>query len=124
MDPRDNEIAAMRRDGATYQEIGAHFGFSRQRAEQICKKLNVRPKPPLRAYQRMAKAVATAARLTEQTAQPHDEHFPHGTLRGYRRGCSCDECRRVNREWHYKTRGVTVKKEIPAAQGPRTREEY
>lgn len=123
MDPRDGDIAAMRREGATYQQIGDFFGFSRQRAEQICKKLGVKPKPPLRAYQRMAKAVATAARLAETTAKPGDEHFPHGTLRGYRRGCSCDLCRKVNREWHYKTMGVAVKKEIPAAQGPRTRKE-
>lgn len=123
MDPRDDEIAVMRREGATYQQIGDHFGFSRQRAEQICKKLGVTPKTPYRVYQRVFKQISSLARQIEATAEPDDPYFPHGTLRGYRRGCSCDECRRENREWHYRTTGVEVKKELPAAQGPRTRKD-
>lgn len=123
MDPREDEIGAMRREGATYQEIGDAFGFSRQRAEQICKKLGVTPKTPQRVYVRVFRGISSVARQIEATAKPDDPNFPHGTLRGYRRGCSCDRCRKENREWHYRSQGITVKKEIPAAQGPRGRKD-
>lgn len=97
-----DRMVEMRLAGATLQKIGNTFGLTRERIRQILVTQGVTDTPwtgfRVTHYRRLVNAVATVARLTVQNAQVGDEHFPHGTHRGYARGCSCDACRTANRE--------------------------
>lgn len=110
-------MLAMRARGATLQQIGDRFGFTRERARQYLAVEGVTGRLwrgwQITHYRRLAAAVGQIARHIVRTAKPDDLYFPHGTLRGYRRGCSCGECRRANREAVYAVTGYVPKQPRP-----------
>ena len=103
-------MVELRLEGKTLQQIGDRYGLTRERIRQLLAGEGITGTPFFKAihYTRIAKAVATAARLTIQTAKPDDEHFPHGTVKGYMRGCGCAKCRTANRERVYAYKGIEV----------------
>ena len=122
---REQAMVWMRvKDGMTLQQIGDEFGLTRERVRQILADQGVTGTPwtgykPLH-YRRLAQTVARVAQLVVQNARPDDEHYPHGTVNGYMRGCTCDDCRTANRERVYAHKGITVKTPHPRARRPRT----
>jgi hypothetical protein len=109
-------IVELRAQGQTLQQIGDRFGVTRERIRQILAEEGITGTPwtgfKLVHYRRMAKAVSRAATLTVRNAKPGDEHFPHGTVNGYMRGCSCERCRIANRERCYAYRPPTSKPKL------------
>jgi hypothetical protein len=98
-------IVELRAQGQTLQQIGDRYDLTRERIRQILAAEGITGTPwtgfKLVHYRRLAKAVSWAATLTVRNAKPGDEHFPHGTVNGYARGCSCERCRTANRERCY-----------------------
>lgn len=122
--PQIDKMVELRQEGQTLQQIGDRYGVTRERIRQLLAQEGVTGTPwtgyKAAHYARMAKAVAIIARLTVQTAKPGDEHFPHGTVRGYMRGCGCDDCRTANRERVYAYKGIQVKNPKHALRVQRT----
>lgn len=101
---RTLQILAMRGEGKTLQEIGDEFGVTRERIRQVLAAAGVTGTPwtgykPLH-YRRVFDGLAKLARHIDQSCPPESENFPHGTLRGYRRGCKCAACRGANASYY------------------------
>lgn len=92
---RNAEMVEMRRRGLTLQQIGEHYGVSRQRVKQILADEPV----PLKAghYRNFFYAVGVAARL-QFRADNGGTVSEHGTRGRYQWGCKCAACRGANRD--------------------------
>lgn len=124
-DRRAARMVELRAEGNTLQQIGDRYGLTRERVRQILAGQGVTGTPwtgfNVTHYRRVFQGIASVARRIEQTCPPESEHFPHGTVRGYMRGCSCVRCRTANRERCYAYRGITVKRPRPELRVARGR---
>lgn len=99
-----NQMVALRHKGKTLQEIGDQYDITRERVRQLLAEQGVTGTPwtgyKLLHYRRLASGISALARHIDQKCPPESEHYPHGTLRGYRRGCKCAPCRRANADYY------------------------
>lgn len=123
---RLQEIKRLAEAGVTYAEIGARFGISRQRVQQIVIKNNIKKKLDSEFLKEDRKrtwalffekgyTIKDVAEL-EGLSYRHVAYYCrknnikkpmklkdiHGTVSSYNSGCRCDECKRAKREYKAK----------------------
>lgn len=109
-----DKMVELRLEGKTLQEIGDLYGLTRERIRQLLAGRGMTGTPwtgykPYH-YQRLAVGISKLARRIDQTCPPESEHYPHGSLRGYRRGCKCAPCRRANADYYRRPDGMNLER--------------
>lgn len=131
------EMGLLYSRGLTTQEIADQYGVSRQRVHQLikpfgltghygkrkqdervqrlteaCARIRTGESTSVEEAERLGYSSAGTLRgaLNELGLRLRDDWAPaeHGTLRRYRQGCKCDECRRAHREVMHEVRANHV----------------
>lgn len=94
-----DDMSARHLAGESMSQIARDYGVSRERVRQLLPS-DVKEEARRRKDEERARREEAAREEAERRNAPP----PHGTLRRYRRGCHCEECRAENRAHHYRWR--------------------
>jgi hypothetical protein len=126
---RNTEMLEMYLEGYTLQEVGQHYGISRERVRQIIVKrssdrhygarkrmlMNERVRKAYEAMQNGSTMEAEAEKLGLMPKSLYSRFLAqgmtlrpksplHGTVYRYQKGCRCDECKKGNRVYRLRFR--------------------